>query len=245
MKHRRLKVPFKALSTVLFLAFAFQPSSSDPAVTDLRQMHVDDRVMIQELADWAIAPAAQGTDLRILHPADLAAATSSSHRRFQLFPHSASAEEQRRFLRDLPFGPAMALAAERHRVDGLLVAAIVETESGFNSRRVSPQGAVGLMQVLPSTAEEYGVKDLLDPRVNLDVGSRYLGELITDFKGNVELAVAAYNAGPGTVGRYKGVPPYRETKDYVKRVLTLYGAHHQTAGGRDNLLLLSSEHFGG
>jgi len=245
MKHRSLKVPFNALSTVLFLAFVFQPSSSDPAVTDLRHMHVDDRVMVQQLADWAIAPAAQGNELRVLHPADLAAATSSGHRRFQLFPHSASTEEQRRFLRDFPYGPAMALAAERHRVDGLLVAAIVETESGFKSNRVSPQGAVGLMQVLPSTAEEYGAKDLFDPRVNLDVGSRYLGELMTDFKGNVELAVAAYNAGPGAVERYGGVPPYRETKDYVKRVLTLYGEHHQTAGGRDNPFRLPSDRLGG
>jgi len=245
MKHRSLKAPFKALSTLLFLALMFRPSSSDPAIADLRQMHGDDRVMIQRLADWAIAPGEEGADLHVLHPADLAAATSSSHQRFQLFPHGASTEEQRRFLRDLPYGPAMALAAERHRVDGLLVAAIVEAESGFNSRRVSPQGAVGLMQVLPSTAEEYGAKDLLDPRVNLDVGSRYLGELMADFKGDVELAVAAYNAGPGTVERYGGVPPYRETKDYVKRVLTLYGEHHQTAGGRDHPQRLSSDHFGG
>jgi hypothetical protein len=245
MKHRSLKVPFKALSTFLFLALALRPSASDPAVTDLRSLHVDDRVLTQELADWAIAPAEPGSGLHVLHPADLAAAFSSSRRSFQLFPHGASTEEQRRFLRDLPYGPAMALAAERHRVDGLLVAAIVQTESGFNSRRVSPQGAVGLMQVLPSTAEEYGAKDLLDPRVNLDVGSRYLGELISDFKGDVELAVAAYNAGPGTVERYGGVPPYRETKDYVKRVLTLYGEHHQTAGGRDNPFRLSGDHFGG
>jgi soluble lytic murein transglycosylase-like protein len=224
MKHQRLKVPFKALSTVLlFLAFAFRPAPSDPAVTDLRKMHVDDRVQIQELADWAAGP-----------------------RRFQLFSHGASAEQQRRFLRALPYGPAMAVAAERHRVDGLLVAAIVETESGFVSNRISPQGAVGLMQILPSTAEDYGAnKDLLDPRVNLDVGSRYLGELITDFKGDLELAVAAYNAGPGTVERYGGVPPYRETKNYVKRVLTLYGEHHQTAGGRNNSFLLPSDRFGG
>jgi soluble lytic murein transglycosylase-like protein len=140
----------------------------------------------------------------------------------------------------------MTLAAERHRVDGLLVAAIVEAESGFVPTRVSPRGAVGLMQVLPSTAGEYGdAKDLLDPRTNLDVGSRYLGRLIEDFDGDVELAVAAYNAGPGAVERYGGVPPYAETKDYVKRVLTLYDAHHQTAGaGRDPFSPLS-ERSGG
>jgi soluble lytic murein transglycosylase-like protein len=125
----------------------------------------------------------------------------------------------------------MTLAAERHRVDGLLVAAIVEAESGFVPDRVSPKGAVGLMQVLPSTAGEYGEdKDLLDPRTNLDVGSRYLGRLIKNFGGDLELAVAAYNAGPGAVERYGGVPPYTETKDYVRKVLTLYDEHHQTAG---------------
>jgi soluble lytic murein transglycosylase-like protein len=141
------------------------------------------------------------------------------------------AEERRRFLHKLPYGPAMALAAERHRVDSLLVAAIVETESGFAPNRVSPKGALGLMQVLPSTAEDYGATDLLDPRVNLEVGSRYLGELIKGFRGNLNLAVAAYNAGPGAVERYSGVPPYPETKDYVKRVLTLYGEYHQAARG--------------
>jgi len=226
MKHRRLKVPFKALSIILFLAFAFQPTPSDPA------------------SRIAGSPA-RGTGFHVLQPADLTAILSPTPRHFQLFSRGVSTEEQRRFLRDLPYGHAMAVAAERHRVDGLLVAAIVETESGFVPDRVSPQGAVGLMQVLPSTAEEYGAKDLLDPRVNLDVGSRYLGELITDFKGDLELAVAAYNAGPGTVERYRGVPPYRETKDYVKRVLTLYGEHHQTAGGRNNILLLPSDRFGG
>src|SRR5262249_19122976 len=154
---------------------------------------------------------------------DLAAATSSTPHRFQLFPHGgASTEEQRRFLRDLPYGSAMAGAAERPPVHGLLGAAIVEAESGFHPHPGSPPGAVGLTQVLPSTAEEYGEKDLLDPRVNLDVGSRYLGELITGYNGDLELALAAYNAGPGTVERYGGVPPYPETKDYVKRVLTLY-----------------------
>jgi soluble lytic murein transglycosylase-like protein len=140
------------------------------------------------------------------------------------------AEERRRFLHELPYGPAMALAAERHRVDSLLVAAIVEAESSFAPDCVSPKGAVGLMQVLPSTAEDGEAANLLDPRVNLDVGSRYLGELIRGFGGNLELAVAAYNAGPGAVERYGGVPPYPETKDYVKRVLALYGEHQQAAG---------------
>jgi len=115
------------------------------------------------------------------------------------------------------------------------VAAIVEAESGFNPGRVSPRGAVGLMQVLPSTAGGLGAagdKDLHDPRVNLDVGSRYLGRLIEDYSGDLELVLAAYNAGPGAVERYRGVPPYPETQEYVRRVLTLYDEHNQTVGAK-------------
>jgi soluble lytic murein transglycosylase-like protein len=207
---RSVRLPFTVLSTILSLAFALRPAPSDPAIIELRPLH--------------------GSRFHAFHPGDLTATPQGVPQRFQLFPRSASGEQQRRFLRDLPYGSAMALAAARHRVDGLLVAAIVEAESGFVPDRVSPAGAMGLMQVLPSTAEEYGAEDLLDPHVNLDVGSRYLGELIADFGGNLELAVAAYNAGPGAVERYGGVPPYPETRDYVKRVLTLYGEHHQTAG---------------
>jgi soluble lytic murein transglycosylase-like protein len=236
MKHRpsrsvHSRRSFTVLSTLLFLAFTFRPAPSDPAVTDLRHAESDREAVLQDLADWAAGP-------RALHPEDLAAATeSAAPRRFELFPRSISAEQQRRFLRDLPYGRAMAMAAERHRVDGLLVAAIVEAESGFVPDRISPRGAVGLMQVLPSTAGALkgsgGVgetPDLFDPRVNLDVGSRYLGRLIRDYKGDLELAVAAYNAGPGAVERYRGVPPYRETKEYVRRVLALYGEHHQSVG---------------
>jgi len=213
VKHRRLRLPFTVVSTSMFLALALRPAPSDPALTVVKQVR----------------------RFHFLLPGDLDAAASATPRRFEVFPRGGTtAEERRRFLRDLPFGSAMAVAAERHHVDGLLVAAIVETESGFSPDRVSPQGAVGLMQVLPSTGEDYGVQNLLDPRVNLDVGSRYLGELITDFRGNLELAVAAYNAGPGAVERYGGVPPYRETQDYVKRVLTLYGRHHRTAGAGRN-----------
>jgi soluble lytic murein transglycosylase-like protein len=209
MKHRRFRLPFTVLSTIFFLALALRPVPSDPAFTDLRQTR----------------------GFHFILPGDPIAATAAAPRRFELFPSGGTtAEERRRFLRGLPFGSAMAVAAERHHVDGLLVAAIVETESGFSPGRVSPQGAMGLMQVLPSTGGDYGAQDLLDPHVNLDVGSRYLGELITDFRGNLELAVAAYNAGPGAVERYGGVPPYRETQDYVKRVLSLYGRHHRTAG---------------
>jgi hypothetical protein len=237
MKHRRLRAPYGIVVTILFLALAIEPTPSDPATADRGPRRLDPYTLT-ELAHWAVGSTADRNEgLGAMHPWDLTAAAASSPRHFELFPRGGTTEEERRrFLRDIPFGPAMAVAAERHHVDGLLVAAIVEAESSFDAGRVSPQGAVGLMQVLPSTGEDYGARNLLDPRVNLDVGSRYLGELISEYGGNLELALAAYNAGPGTVERYGGMPPYPETKEYVKRVLTLYGRHHQTAGvGRDSI----------
>lgn len=246
MKHRRFRVPFAVLSTFFSLALALRPSPSDPAITDLRRVPSDQRAVLQELARWVSESRPGAGNLRVLHPDDLTAATSPAPRQLGLFSRTTPVEAKRRFLRELPYGSAMTLAAERHRVDGLLVAAIVEAESGFVPDRVSPKGAVGLMQVLPSTAGEYGAdKDLLDPRTNLDVGSRYLGRLIKNFRGDLVLAVAAYNAGPGAVERYGGVPPFTETKDYVKRVLTLYDEHHQTAGADRDPFSPLSGHFGG
>jgi len=234
MKHGRLRLPAIVIFSVLLVAFATQPAPSDPAVSDLRGAGSDHQTELQELADWVAGSRSGARGLRVLRPSDLDAAASPQPRQFEIFPASVSAERQRRFLRDLPYGHAMAVAAQRHRVDGLLVAAIVEAESGFNPERVSPRGAIGLMQVLPSTAGGLGAlgddTDLLDPYVNLDVGSRYLGQLIEDFSGDLELAVAAYNAGPGAVERYGGVPPYPETREYVRRVLALYDEHNQTLG---------------
>ena len=91
------------------------------------------------------------------------------------------------------------------------------------------------MQVLPSTGEMYGVQNLTDPHVNLDVGSRYLRQLLRDYDGDLEMALAAYNAGPATVERYGSVPPFRETRDYVKKVLRLYEKHRQSVDGIQGL----------
>jgi soluble lytic murein transglycosylase-like protein len=113
-------------------------------------------------------------------------------------------------------------AAERYGVDGLLLAAIVRHESSFDPEIVSPKGAVGLMQLLPSTGRAYGAEDLFNPGVNLDAGSRYLSHLLALYDGDLELALAAYNAGPTAVARYGGIPPYRETRQYVRRVKAEY-----------------------
>jgi soluble lytic murein transglycosylase-like protein len=113
--------------------------------------------------------------------------------------------------------------AYRHQVDAKLVHAVIQTESAYNSSAQSPKGAVGLMQLMPDTARRFGVIDRNDPDQNVDGGTRYLKYLITLFNPNIDLAVAAYNAGENAVIRYNNsIPPYPETQNYVKQVLALY-----------------------
>jgi soluble lytic murein transglycosylase-like protein len=112
--------------------------------------------------------------------------------------------------------------ARRHGLDPALVRAVVAVESGFRARAVSHKGAQGLMQLMPGTAAELGVGDAFDPAQNLDAGVRHLLSLLVRYRGDLRLALAAYNAGAGAVGRHGGVPPYRETRDYVRKVLERY-----------------------
>lgn len=112
--------------------------------------------------------------------------------------------------------------ARRHGLDPDLVLAVVGVESAFEPTAVSPKGAQGLMQLMPSTAAALGVEDAFDPAENLDGGVRHLGFLLALYGGDVVRALAAYNAGEGAVARHGGVPPYRETRAYVKRVLDRY-----------------------
>lgn len=114
-------------------------------------------------------------------------------------------------------------ASKTHGVDGALVHAVITAESGYNAAAVSKAGARGLMQLMPETAARYGVRDIHDPRENINGGVRYLRDLMTMFNGNIELAVAAYNAGENAVIRYGNrVPPYAETVHYVPKVLGFY-----------------------
>jgi hypothetical protein len=113
-------------------------------------------------------------------------------------------------------------AARRHGLPPELVLAVVAVESGFRPDAVSPKGAQGLMQLMPATAGSLGVADAFDPAQNLDGGSRHLGQLLTVYDGDLTRALAAYNAGEGAVQRHGGVPPYRETRAYVKKVLQRY-----------------------
>jgi len=113
-------------------------------------------------------------------------------------------------------------AAERHSVDPALVRAVIETESNWNPSAVSRKGAVGLMQLIPTTAQRFGVNDLYSPQQNVDAGVKYLKTLLERYNGNLDLALAAYNAGEGAVDRAHGVPSFRETRDYVQRVQSAY-----------------------
>lgn len=113
-------------------------------------------------------------------------------------------------------------AAERHKVDPALVRAVIETESNWNSTAKSRKGAMGLMQLIPSTAQRFGVNDAFNPGQNVDAGVRYLKVLLERYNGNLDLALAAYNAGEGAVDRAGGVPAYRETRNYVQRVQDAY-----------------------
>jgi soluble lytic murein transglycosylase-like protein len=110
-------------------------------------------------------------------------------------------------------------AARVHSVDPVLLTAVARTESNFDPLAVSPKGALGLMQLMPQTAERFGVADVFDVSDNVDGGARYLSWLLDRFDGQTELALAGYNAGEGAVDRYSGVPPYPETENYVEKVM--------------------------
>lgn len=116
-------------------------------------------------------------------------------------------------------------AARRHRVNARLLHAIIAVESAYRADAVSQRGAMGLMQLMPATAERYGLTDLLDPAQNVHAGAQHLRELLEFFDGNVMLALAAYNAGAGAVLRHGGIPPYRETAQYVAKVLERYAEY--------------------
>lgn len=113
-------------------------------------------------------------------------------------------------------------AAQQHGVSEGLIKAVMHTESGFNVNARSPVGAQGLMQLMPATARRFNVSNAYDPQENIMAGAKYLAWLLKRFNGNTSLALAGYNAGEGNVAKYGGVPPFRETQDYVRRVTSRY-----------------------
>lgn len=115
----------------------------------------------------------------------------------------------------------IAEAADKYDLDPNMIRAVMEAESEFNAVATSPVGALGLMQLMPALAAELGVTDPLDPRQNIMAGTLYLRQLLDSHRGNVKLALASYNAGPGNVAKYRAIPPFKETQNYVKKVTAL------------------------
>jgi soluble lytic murein transglycosylase-like protein len=239
------RLPLPLAAGAMAFALALAPSASVPSVPDpVPRPDLAEIRELQALAGWVTGRSPEAGDLRALRPSDLAGAMKPNERSFELFRHTAHDEARRRFLERKPFGQALYDTAARNRVDPLLLAAVVEAESRFTPDAVSPRGAVGLMQVLPATGRRYDAGDLRDPYTNLEIGSRYLGGLIDHYDGDLERALAAYNAGPAAVARYDGIPPYTETRTYVKKVLALYLDHSQAVqeAAAARLAALSGEH---
>jgi len=135
----------------------------------------------------------------------------------------APAVERGALLRDTAYAGLITAAAEAHGVDPILVQALIQVESNYKPRARSSKGAMGLMQLMPSTAREYNVRNAYDPKANINAGVQKLKALIEKWEGDIALALASYNAGEGAVTKFNGVPPYRETQKYVSKILSIAG----------------------
>jgi hypothetical protein len=230
LKRKRIRVPAVALF-VLVLVLWLVPAPSDTAPVSDHEfpLTLDEGLLRHDLAVW-MSGTSEGRLRPPVSPEDLARALSGGQAspRPELFRRDRLVAQQV-VLDQLPYGATLGSTCERNGIDPFLVAAVVEAESQFVADAVSPEGAVGLMQLLPSTATRYGVHNLFDPDSNVEAGSRYLRELLDRFGENPELALAAYNCGPEVVARYGKVPPYRETQSFVRKVMALYRGHQDHA----------------
>lgn len=210
--------------------------------------HPEEIRLLEELSAWAgepeLAEAGQGAPA-LPFPQD-ESMTSSVRARAESFEVFAGVavprEARRRLLANLPYADEIDRAARAHHLDSFLVAAMVEAESSFRPLAESHKGAVGLMQLMPGTALELGVADLAHPAENIEAGSRYLRRLLRQYDGDIVLALAAYNAGPGQVDRFGDVPPFPETARYVEKVLRLYVGHRRNAWRAEAALGATAPH---
>jgi hypothetical protein len=132
-------------------------------------------------------------------------------------------------LLDVPYANFIADSARTHGVAPELVAGVIAVESNFNPNAVSWRSARGLMQLMPETAAKFGVTKIFDPQQNIEAGTKYLKELLVRYRGDLALTLAAYNAGPVRVGQFRSIPPYRETRDYVRRVTEKFRKNYQAS----------------
>jgi hypothetical protein len=228
MRRKRTGVPWLVLTGLVLLLWLV-PTQSDTAAPDRNDFPLpfDEALLHQDLISWMSGKGARHEGP--ISSSDVTRAMSSQPNPPSDLFGRYDMRSQHEVLRRVPYGSTLVTVCERNRVDPLLIASIVEIESQFAASAVSSEGAVGLMQLLPSTGKIYGVHDLLDPVANLDAGSRYYGELRDRFDGDDELALAAYNTGPEVVARYRRVPPYRETRNFVRKVMALYRSHQDEA----------------
>jgi Transglycosylase SLT domain len=138
-------------------------------------------------------------------------------------PQAAERTVDPNVLQRTPYGEIIAAMSEAHGVDPLLVRALIQVESNYRPRAKSHKGAMGLMQLMPATAREHKVRNPYDPKANIGAGVKHLKALIDRFDGALDMALAAYNAGEGAVKKFGGIPPYRETRNYVSKILSLAG----------------------
>ncbi len=226
------RVPLLAAVTLCSLAIALSSSPSIPSVRDLTWKQALDLDAFLGAMDRPYPPSVPVQEFHLVEEGTLSSVLTQEQQAFELFGPGGKQAVRAKLPQETPFRAAIERTAERHGLDSRLLAAVVEAESNFNPRVVSPRGAVGLTQVMPRTALHTSrgpVTDLHDPDVNLDAGARYLRLLLDQYEGNTELALAAYNAGPGNVARFRGMPPFSETRFYVRKVMGLYERHQQSS----------------
>lgn len=226
-----MRFQYLILMVLAGLGSALLPSAR---LTPAEHIHIveeapapEEILLLEELDAWSGQdPVA---DPRVPFPEHPRLSDAVQQRRESFEVFTSTDQNHHSIVSELPFGREIVAVGERHEVDPLLIAAVVEAESSFDPQAVSAVGAVGLMQLMPDTALELGASDFTNPSINLDAGTRYLRRLLEQFDGNLALALAAYNAGPGNVQKFGEIPPFRETRQYVEKVLGRYLEHRQIA----------------